>query len=115
MQYVMFVVVDPEGEPYVAADDDYARWDADLEERGVMLDKRRLRPADEATTVRVRGGELVVTDGPFTESKEWIAGFAVLDCADLDEAIAIARTHAMARFGRIELRPLAQANGEPLA
>ncbi|KQX05403.1 MULTISPECIES: YciI family protein [unclassified Leifsonia] len=115
MQYVMFVVVDPDGEPYVAAEDDYADWDADLERRGVMLDKRRLRPADEATTLRVRRNELIVTDGPFTEAKEWIAGFAVLDCADLDEAIGIARTHAMARFGRIELRPLAQANGDPQA
>lgn len=115
MQYVMFVVVDPDAEPYVAAEDDYAQWDADLESRGVLLDKRRLRPADEATTLRVRGGELIISDGPFTESKEWIAGFGVLDCADLDEAIAVASTHSMARFGRIELRPLARANGDPLA
>ena len=50
----------------------------------------RLRPAGDATTVRVSKGELLVTDGPFTESKEWIAGFDILECDDLDEAIEIA-------------------------
>jgi hypothetical protein len=46
-----------------------------------------------------------VTDGPFTESKEWIAGYDIIEAADLDEAIEIASRHPMARFGRIELRP----------
>ena len=113
MQYAMFVVVDPDAEPYVAAEDDYAEWDADLERRGVLFDKRRLRPADEATTLRVRGGELIISDGPFTESKEWIAGFALLECADLDEAIGIAphprhgplRTHRAATAGPAERGP----------
>lgn len=65
----------------------------------------RLRPTDDATTVRVRKGELLVTDGPFTESKEWIAGFDVLECDDLDEAIEIASKHPMAYTGRLEIRP----------
>ena len=56
-------------------------------------------------TVRVRAGKTLVSDGPFAESKEWIAGFDLLDCASLDEAIAIASRHPMARFGSIELRP----------
>ena len=50
--------------------------------------------------------EVLVTDGPFTESKEWIAGYDVIEAADLDEAIEIASKHPMARFGRIELRPV---------
>jgi len=54
--------------------------------------------------VRVRGGELLVTDGPFAETKEVIAGFDVIECADLDEAIEIVRKHPMAHNGRIELR-----------
>ncbi len=57
-------------------------------------------------TVRVRSGELLVTDGPFTESKEWICGFDLLECADLDEAIDIASKHPQARGGRLELRPI---------
>ena len=55
--------------------------------------------------MRVRKGERLVTDGPFTESKEWIAGFDIVDCADLDEAIDYASRHPMARHGRIEIRP----------
>lgn len=66
----------------------------------------RLRPIEDATLVRVRDGEVLVTDGPFTESKEWIAGYDLIEAADLDEAIEIASKHPMARFGRIELRPV---------
>jgi hypothetical protein len=53
----------------------------------------------------VSRGQLLVTDGPFTESKEWIAGFDILECNDLDEAIAIAARHPMAKGGKLELRP----------
>jgi hypothetical protein len=56
--------------------------------------------------VRVRGGERLITDGPFAETREWIAGFDVIEAADLDEAIDIAAGHPMARFGRIEVRPV---------
>ena len=55
--------------------------------------------------MRVRKGELLVTDGPFTESKEWIAGYDIIECADLDEAIDYVSRHPMARIGRIEIRP----------
>jgi len=106
MRYMMFVATDPEAEPFVAEEDDIGDWVADVDARGVRVFGERLRPVQDATLVRVRGGELLVTDGPFTESKEWIAGFDVLDCHDLDEAIEIAGRHPMARFGRIELRPL---------
>ena len=54
---------------------------------------------------RVSRGQLLVTDGPFTESKEWIAGFDILECDDLDEAIAIAARHPQANGGKLELRP----------
>jgi hypothetical protein len=72
--------------------------------KGAYLSGVRLQSTDDATTVKVRGGELLVTDGPFTESKEWIAGFAMLECADLDEAIEIASRNPMAFHGRLELR-----------
>ncbi|MEP7764838.1 YciI family protein [Sanguibacter sp. 25GB23B1] len=103
---MMSVVVTTDGEPYVAAEDTAPEWDADLERHGVLLHRRRLQPVEDATTVRERGGRLVLTDGPFTESKEWIAGFAILEVADLDEAVAIAATHPMARFGALEVRAL---------
>jgi hypothetical protein len=104
MEFMMFVVHDPEAEPYVPADDDIAEWGAEVSRRGVWIAGDRLRPPEFAKTVRVRGDEAIVTDGPFTESKEWVAGFDVLEVRDLDEAIEIAARHPMARFGRIELR-----------
>lgn len=103
MRYLQFVCTDPEAEPYKAELDNIEEW-ARLT-RGNVLDGERLRPAEEAVTVRLRGGQVLVTDGPFAESKEWIAGFDLLDCPNLDTAIEVASKHPMARFGRIELRP----------
>ena len=68
-------------------------------------DGDRLRPPADAKTVRRRDGKVTVTDGPFAETHEWIAGFDILECADLDEAIELASRHPMATSGIIELRP----------
>jgi hypothetical protein len=103
MKYLMFVADDPEGEQVDM--DTTSDWVTDVDSRGKRLIGDRVRPAADATTVRVRKGELLVTDGPFTESKDWIVGFDVLECDDLDEAIEIASRHPMARAGRLELRP----------
>jgi hypothetical protein len=103
---MMFVVVDPaaaaEAKP---SDDDLTidEWLTDVE--GKRLTGDRLRPIGDATTVRVARGEVLVTDGPFTESKEWICGFDILECDNLDEAIAIASRHPQANGGKLELRP----------
>jgi hypothetical protein len=80
-------------------------WLSDLTARGVLLDGGRLRPVSDATTVRVRGGGLLVSDGPFAETKEQVAGYDVIDCADLDEAIEIASRHPSASIGTVEVRP----------
>jgi hypothetical protein len=103
MKYMMFVGLDPDGEEIV--EDNVEEWVADADGRGKRIIGDRLRPAEDATTVRVRKDEVLVTDGPFTESKDWIVGFDILDCDDLDEAIEIASKHPMARAGRLELRP----------
>lgn len=108
MKYFMFVVEDPTAEPYIAEEDTIASWVEEMNARGINEKGDRLRPAAEAKTVRRRAGELIVTDGPFTESREVIAGYDILECADLDEAIEVASKHPMARFGRIELRPFWQ-------
>lgn len=105
MKYMMFVATDTEPDSSAELPADLEEWFADANGRGKWVTGERLRPLEDATTVRVRSGELLVTDGPFTESKEWICGFDVLDCADLDEAIEIASKHPMARGGRLELRP----------
>jgi hypothetical protein len=75
-------------------------------DRGVLVASSPLTAAATATSVRLRDGELLMTDGPFAETTEWLGGYFVLDCADLDEALRWAATIPAARFGCIELRPL---------
>ncbi|WP_156999807.1 YciI family protein [Agromyces terreus] len=105
MEIMMFVVGDPEVEAGEVDQEAVAEWDRLRAEQGVLTRAMRLRPADEAVTVRVRGGETIVTDGPFAESKEWIAGYDLLAVDDLDEAIELAEGDPLARHGALELRP----------
>ena len=105
MEYMLFIATDTEPEPIDAGGPTIEAWLEEGERRGIRKQGERLRPVTDATTVRVRKGELLVTDGPFTESKEWIAGYDIVDCADLDQAVDYASRHPMARSGRIEIRP----------
>jgi hypothetical protein len=107
MKYMMFVCTDTEPDTDKSAEPDIEVWVAENDAKGRRLDGYVLAPVSAATTVRVRNGELLVSDGPFAETKEVIVGYDLLECADLDEAIEVARTHPMARGGRIELRPFA--------
>jgi hypothetical protein len=84
----------------------YVRLADELRASGVMLDGRPLDRITTATTVRVRDGETLVTDGPFAETKEQLGGFFLVECADLDEAIACAERIPSADFGSIEIRPI---------
>jgi hypothetical protein len=90
------------------AEGDLQAWLDEMEGRGVLETGDRLRPTSEATTVRLRNGEALVLDGPFAETKEQVAGFDIIDCADLDEAIEIASKHPCAGLGTVEVRPLWQ-------
>jgi hypothetical protein len=80
-------------------------WIAEMESTGVKLHGGRLRPSTETVTLRVRAGERLLTDGPFAETKEQIAGFDVLECDSLAAAIEVASRHPTARAGTFELRP----------
>jgi hypothetical protein len=64
-----------------------------------------LRPTGDATSVKVRADDVLLSDGPFAETKEQVAGFDLVECADLDEAVEIARRHPVAKFGTVEVRP----------
>ena len=77
-----------------------------MEGRGVRKSGDRLRPAADATTVRVRDDEVLLSDGPFAETKEQMGGYDLIECADLDEAIEVASRHPMAKIGVIEVRPV---------
>jgi hypothetical protein len=105
MRFLMLVVADPDLKDPDPEPMPIESWVNEMVERGVDITGERLRPPANATTVRRRGGELVVTDGPFAETREYIAGFDILEVKDLDEAIEIASKHPMAALGTIDLRP----------
>ncbi|NTW40986.1 MAG: transcription initiation protein [Cellulomonadaceae bacterium] len=83
-----------------------AAWIDLAHERGADRGGSPLRPASEAATIRVRDGQTLVTHGPFAELAEQIAGYQLLDVADLDEAIDLASAHPAARHGVVEIRPM---------
>lgn len=79
-------------------------WSKRMAERGVLLDAMGLYPPNEASTVRVRAGEVLFTDGPFAETKEQMGGLTLIECADRAEALRVASTHPWAAVGMIEVR-----------
>jgi hypothetical protein len=81
-------------------------WLDDLQARGIWVTGDQLAPPRRARSVRVRDGKAMVTDGPFTETKETVGGFDILECGSLDEAVEIAAGHPVAQIGTIEVRPL---------
>lgn len=104
MKYVMFVITD--SQPDTETDEsDVDLWVDPLDASGKRIIGEVLQPQSESRVVRVRDGKRYVTDGPFTETKEVICGFDILDVEDLDEAVEIASRHPMARNGQLELRP----------
>jgi hypothetical protein len=88
-----------------AYDREIDAWVTEMEANGVKVSGGRLRPVGDATTVRVRDGEVLLSDGPFAETKEQIGGFDVIECASMAEAIEIAARHPTAKVGTFELRP----------
>lgn len=109
MKYVLLICDDESDPPTnedLEIDPVHQAWSADLERRCAKLFGARLRSVADATTVRVRRGETLVSDGPFAETKDFVGGFVVVEVADLDEAIAIAQGHPYVRRGSIEIRPV---------
>jgi hypothetical protein len=104
MRYLLMVAGERAPEP--GEMDGCGGWSEEMETRGIVRGGGGLRPPAAAVTVRVRNGEVLLSDGPFAETKEQIGGFSVIDCADLDEAIEVASKHPAAAFGMIELRPI---------
>jgi hypothetical protein len=81
-----------------------------LRETGVLLAAEALQPVGTAATVRVRNGNVSVTDGPFAETKEQLAGFYLIDARDLNDAIQVAAKIPPAREGSVEVRPVRELN-----
>jgi hypothetical protein len=84
----------------------YLRCQEEMEARGALITRERLRPTSTSTTVRVRNGELVIADGPFAETKEQIAGYFLVEAKDLDAAVDLASLIPAVHDGMIEVRPV---------
>ncbi len=109
MRYMLMVCHDESFSSTETIGAETQAWIEEMERRGVRKDGGILRPAEDATTVRVREEEVLLSDGPFAETKEWIAGYDIVECEDLDEAIEVASRHPMAKAGTIEIRPFPEA------
>jgi hypothetical protein len=114
MKYLLFICADgvPVPEAMAVMQRELPPWIEEMDRRGVRLLGRELDLPEAAATVRVRDGETLVTDGPFAETKEFIAGFDVLECADLDEAIEVTAKSPVSWFHPMEIRPF--TDGLPL-
>lgn len=86
--------------------EDYMVYSQDIRTSGHFVAGEALQPTDSATTVRVRDGKTLVTDGPFAETKEQLGGYYLLECDSLEEAIEKASRIPSAEFGSIEIRPI---------
>jgi len=116
MKYMMLVYLDEHAMTDEEREHCYvesARLTQDLNSAGQYLDASPLHPVSTATSVRVRAGKRLVTDGPFAETREQLGGYYLIDAADLDEAIRIAERIPPARFGTIEIRPVMEIAGLP--
>jgi hypothetical protein len=108
VQYMLMITGDGSDSASPAEIDampEFLAWLKDVESRGATHVGTLLRPPAEAVTVRVRDGRTLRSDGPWAETKEWIGGVEIVECADLDDAIAIASTHPTAGRHPIEIRP----------
>jgi hypothetical protein len=113
MQYLL-LIYQQEGPAASAASDEemaseragYAAFTGETRERGQLVAGEALEPTATATSVRIRDGQVSITDGPFAETKEALGGFYLLECRDLDEAIEMAAKIPAAKRGTIEVRPV---------
>jgi hypothetical protein len=113
MKYLCLVYIEEkklgfmsQSNPDAMNDDECMAYDEALRQRGLCLASEALQPVHTATTVRVRNGKVSITDGPFAETKEQLAGFYLVDARDLNEAIQLASKIPPARLGSVEVRPV---------
>ncbi len=118
MQYMLLIYTAEEAWAAMSEEErnavygDYFTFTNAIRESGNFVDGAPLQPISTATAVRVRGGEQLVTDGPFAETKEQLGGFYLVEAENVDEAIEIAARIPGARYGTIEVRPVLPMGAE---
>ena len=117
MQYMLLIYLDEQGAPNEAEREqcyqESAQFAQQLQANGQFLAAAPLHPTSTATSVRVRDGKRLVTDGPFAETREQLGGFFLIEAKDLDEAIRIAGGIPAGRWGTVEIRPVVEIAGLP--
>jgi hypothetical protein len=116
MKYMLLVYLDEKVLTESERQDCYvksAQLARDIHSSGKYLDASPLHPVETATSIRIREGKRLVTDGPFAETREQLGGYYLIDAKDLDEAIGIAERIPAARFGTVEIRPVMEISGLP--
>jgi hypothetical protein len=93
-------------EEIVALEKSNLAYDVELMERGQLLAGHGLEPPESGLIVKIRNGEMSMSDGPFSETKEQMAGFVLVEARDMNEAVGIAAGIPLAKYGQIELRPV---------
>ncbi|GHO49332.1 YciI family protein [Ktedonospora formicarum] len=112
MRYLLLIYTNEVADAQVSDEENakiyqaYTDYGNEVEKRGVHIDSKALQPTSTATTVRLREGKVLTTDGPFAETKEQLGGYYLLNCKDLDEAIELAAKIPGAANGSIEVRPI---------
>ncbi|MFE0753497.1 YciI family protein [Inquilinus sp. NPDC058860] len=86
--------------------------DEEMRRRGQFVAAQALQPTSAATTLRIRGGRVITSDGPFAETKEFLSGFIMIEARDLNQALQLAANIPMARMGSIEVRPVREHCGD---
>ena len=104
MRYLLLIRGDETAAEH--ADEGCFGWSERMLDRGILQGGGGLRPPAEGKAVRVRRRQLLLSDGPFAETKEQVGGFCLIECADMDEAVAVAAEHPAASYGTIEVREL---------
>jgi hypothetical protein len=112
MKYIALLYGEPDAGPAPGTPEfmkmlgEFQSATAAMADAGVLIDSSPLQPPQTATTVRVRDGEMQLSDGPFAEIKEQLGGYYILDCQDLDTALRYAAMIPSARYGSVEVRPV---------
>ena len=104
MRFLLLIRGDESAEAH--ADEGCGGWSEEMARRGMLRGAGGLRPPAQGKAVRVRRRQLLLSDGPFAETKEQVGGFCLIECADMDEAVEVAAQHPAATYGTIEIREL---------
>lgn len=116
MKYMMLIYLDEKGLSDAERDKCYvesAQYAQTLHTKGKFLGANPLHPTSTATSIRMREGKPLVTDGPFAETREQLGGYFLVDAKDLDEAISVASAIPGAKWGTVEIRPILEISGIP--